>query len=178
MVFFFSGTGDSDYLQHLQTTITPTASCNASWEGVISETNICIGDGDVGACQVKSKENDINERSKAESKLRTFWLKSTLLTRVPDKRREFRTEFDSTGLEFEPHRGQSYRSWNSSRSQVDTLDILSGNLVQSRNPRSLSWNSCFLEFDSRFQDKNIQCFYTTITQWKNGWQYGQKHHLF
>ena len=46
------------------------------------------------------------------------------------------------------------KSWNSSQSRVETLDVLSGTLVDSRNSKSFSWNSRFLEFDSRVLDKN------------------------
>ena len=41
------------HLQHLKVLETPTASCNDTWSGVISESQICIGTGDTGSCQVK-----------------------------------------------------------------------------------------------------------------------------
>ncbi|KAJ8302452.1 hypothetical protein KUTeg_018848, partial [Tegillarca granosa] len=50
-VYLFLGTADSRYLQHMQITITPVEQCNASWSGVISDSNICVGSGQEGACQ-------------------------------------------------------------------------------------------------------------------------------
>ncbi|KAK3098242.1 hypothetical protein FSP39_017537 [Pinctada imbricata] len=48
---YTQGTGDNVYLRHLQIEITSLNSCNTSWNGVITNKQICLGTGTEGACQ-------------------------------------------------------------------------------------------------------------------------------
>nr|XP_034325153.1 chymotrypsinogen A-like isoform X1 [Crassostrea gigas] len=48
---YTQGTGDNDVLRHLRVLITPSVTCNSSWDGVITNNQICVGQGDTGACR-------------------------------------------------------------------------------------------------------------------------------
>ncbi|XP_061168955.1 chymotrypsinogen A-like [Saccostrea echinata] len=48
---YTQGTGDNVVLRHLRIPITSTLTCNSSWDGVITDKQLCIGSGDTGACR-------------------------------------------------------------------------------------------------------------------------------
>ena len=52
LFFYFVGTGDNDILRHLRVLITSSTTCNSSWDGVITDNQVCVGHGDSGACRV------------------------------------------------------------------------------------------------------------------------------
>ncbi|XP_062581406.1 chymotrypsinogen 2-like [Saccostrea cucullata] len=48
---YVEGTGDNVVLRHLRIPITSSMTCNSSWDGVITDKQLCIGTGDTGACR-------------------------------------------------------------------------------------------------------------------------------
>ncbi|KAH3860629.1 hypothetical protein DPMN_023539 [Dreissena polymorpha] len=51
---YFAGTGDETKLNELRVSLTPNAVCSGGdmWGNYILDSHICVGNGDIGACQV------------------------------------------------------------------------------------------------------------------------------
>lgn len=54
--FIIPDTGDETLLNELRVNLTSNEECNQKWNGKILNTHICVGNGDIGACQVTGFE--------------------------------------------------------------------------------------------------------------------------